>query len=125
MNFLADMGISPASVQYLRKLVHDAVHLQELGLGRLPDVAILAKALAEQRIILTHDLDFGDLLAVTQAALPSVIIFRLSDMRPIAVNHALDQVIERHGSELQHGAIVIASDRRIRVRLLPIRPLQR
>ena len=47
MKFLADMGISPRVVSALRERGHGAVHLQEQGLGKLPDGDILAKARAE------------------------------------------------------------------------------
>lgn len=46
MRFLADMGISPKTVAFLRGLGHDAVHLHALGLDRLPDSAILELARA-------------------------------------------------------------------------------
>ncbi|MEM8559373.1 MAG: DUF5615 family PIN-like protein, partial [Bacteroidota bacterium] len=54
MRFLADMGISPATVAFIRSAGHDALHLREQGLQRLPDVAIMDKARAESRIVLTH-----------------------------------------------------------------------
>lgn len=38
MKFLADMGISPDTVVWLRSLGYDAVHLHEQGLDRLPDM---------------------------------------------------------------------------------------
>jgi predicted nuclease of predicted toxin-antitoxin system len=60
MKFLADMGISPRSAAFLRSLDHDAIHLHEEGLDRLSDASILSKALDEGRVVLTHDLDFGD-----------------------------------------------------------------
>jgi hypothetical protein len=44
MKFLADMGISPGTVQFLRDEGHDALHLHEQDLDRLPDPAILDKA---------------------------------------------------------------------------------
>jgi len=47
------------------------------GLIRLPDVQIVAKAVAESRIVLTFDLDFGDILAVARTSTPSVVILRL------------------------------------------------
>ena len=65
MKFLADMGISLRTVAYVRGLGHDAVHLQEEGLGRLPDPIILAKARDEGRVLLNHDLDFGELMAAS------------------------------------------------------------
>ena len=66
MRFLADMGVSITTVQALRAAAHDAMHLREEGLIRLPDPDIVAKAAQEQRVVLTFDLDFGDILAVAR-----------------------------------------------------------
>ncbi len=63
MKFLADMGISQKTVEWLRNQGHDLVHLREQGLQRLADEDILMKAKTEERIILTMDLDFTNLLA--------------------------------------------------------------
>ncbi len=93
MKFLADMGVSVSTVRRLRDHGHDAVHLREEGLGRLPDVAILEKAKQEGRVVLTFDLDFGDLLATGAHRLPSVVIFRLHDETPPSVTARLLQVI--------------------------------
>ena len=72
MKFLADMGISPATVAFRRSMGHEATHLREEGLERLPDTAVLEKARIENRVLLTHDLDFGELIAASGAVLPSV-----------------------------------------------------
>jgi predicted nuclease of predicted toxin-antitoxin system len=81
----------------------------------------LATALRDKWIILTHDLDFPELLAVSGAELPSVITFRLRDMRPDHVNLHLDAILSHHAPTLEQGAIVSVTEQRIRVRLLPIR----
>lgn len=120
MKFLADMGISPKAVAYLKDRGFDAVHLIEQDLHRLSDQDILAKARAEGRIVLTHDLDFGDLMASSGAQLPAVVIFRLSDMAAVNVNRYLDIVVQEHQVPLQRGAILSVTDRRIRIRSLPI-----
>ena len=70
MKFLADMGISPRLVAELRDKGHDAAHVHERGLGRSTDPEILAAARDEGRILLTHDLDFGKLLAASGGNLP-------------------------------------------------------
>ena len=70
MRFLADMGVSITTVQALRVAAHDAVHLREEGLIRLPDPDIVAKAAQEQRVVLTFDLDFGDILAAARIEAP-------------------------------------------------------
>ena len=123
MKFLADMGISPKTVALLRALGHDATHLQEQGLERLPDPAILVKALAEDRILLTHDLGFGELVAASGGYLPSVIIFRLRNMHPNHVNHYLSQILARYQVELEEGAVISVTEGQIRLRPLPITQL--
>jgi predicted nuclease of predicted toxin-antitoxin system len=122
MKFLADMGISPRTVAFLLSQGHDAVHLHEQGLDRLEDPAILEKARNEGRVLLTHDLDFGDLLAAAGTALPSVVIFRLQNMRPERVNDYLETIISRYAGSLQMGAIASVNERQIRIRHLPIKP---
>jgi predicted nuclease of predicted toxin-antitoxin system len=120
MKFLADMGVSPRTVAFLRSLGHDAVHLHEEGFDRLPDSEILAMARDEGRIALTHDLDFGELMAASGARLPSVITLRLRDMRAATVNRHLQAVIRQYADDLTRGAFISVAEGRIRVRQLPI-----
>lgn len=114
------MGISPDTVSWLRSQGHDAVHLHEQGWDRLSDPEILEKARDEGRVLLTHDLDFGRLLALSGATSPSVIVFRLADMRPDSVNRHLERVLPQAAQELAQGAIVSVREGQIRVRTLPI-----
>ena len=65
MQFLADMGVSMCVVDWLRQQGHDANHLREHGLHRLPDSDIFAKALHEQRILFTYDFDFAEIVALS------------------------------------------------------------
>ena len=120
MRFLLDMGISPLTAVYLRGLGHEASHLHEQDLDRLPDPDILAKALREGSVILTHDLDFADLLAAAGAELPSVVIFRLHNMRPSNVNQHLEAILQRHDQALEEGALISVSEGRYRLRSLPL-----
>ena len=120
MKFLADMNISLSTVLYLRAEGYDAIHLREEGLERSSDVVVLQKAKEESRIILTFDLDFGNLMAASRDFLPSIIIFRLHDETPSAVLPRLLDVIARCRRELAEGAIVVVGDNRLRIRYLPL-----
>ena len=120
MKFLADMGVSPQTVAFLQTLGHDAVHLADQGPERLPDHEILEKARQEGRVLLVHDLGFGELVAAKGAALPSVITFRLRNMHPDQVEAALQLIIPQHWEALEHGAILSVTEGRVRVRSLPI-----
>ncbi len=120
MKFLADMGISQRTVEWLRYQGHDIVHLREQGLQKLDDNTILRKARIEERIVLTMDLDFANLLAWTGEALPSVILFRLGNENYDKINTQLEKILSQCQDELLAGAIVSVNDNTFRVRYLPI-----
>ena len=79
MKFLADMGLSQTTVTWLREHGHDVVHLRDLGMCRAGDNEIVDLARAQGRVVLTFDLDFGDIMAASRERLPSVLIFRLDN----------------------------------------------
>ncbi len=120
VTFLADMGISLKTVVFLRTLAHDAVHLADQGLARLPDRDIVAKAPQEGRILLVHDLGFGELVAASGATLPSVLTFRLRNMHPDRVNGALQRILPQYRDALERGAILSVTEGQVRVRSLPL-----
>lgn len=122
MRFLADAGISPDTVAFLTGHGHDVVHVRTLGMQRAPDRAIADHAAADARIVLTFDLDFGDILALGVLDRPSVVLFRLSNERPDEVNRRLLTVIAEQRAALESGALVLVEDSRYRLRKLPILP---
>jgi predicted nuclease of predicted toxin-antitoxin system len=120
MRFLADMGVSLRTVAWLRASGRDAVHLREEGLHRLANGAIFQKGHAEQRIVLTFDLDFGEIVASSAGSLVSVVLFRLQDTRTEHVNRRLESVLNSSAADRLSGAIVVVEDSRHRVRKLSI-----
>ena len=120
MRFLADAGILPRTVEFLRLCGHDAVHVRELALQRATDRELIDKARADSRVLLTFDLDFGEILALGVVDHPSVVIFRLTNERADAVNRRLEVVLAEQAEALNSGALVLVEDARYRVRRLPI-----
>ena len=114
------MGISPSAATHLRQLGHDAVHLSEERLEDLDDQNIIEKARLENRVLLAHDLDFGEIMAASGSRMPSVVIFRLRNMHPKNVRRHLNVVITDHEESLAQGAIISVTESRIRVRRLPV-----
>ena len=121
MRFLADAGISPRTVEFLREIGHDVVHVRDLSMQRAGDEVVADRARVESRVVLTFDLDFGEVLAVGILDRPSVVIFRLADERPESVNAHLEPVLAERVVELESGALILVEDGRYRVRKLPIR----
>lgn len=120
MRFLVDMNLSPGVAAELRRKGHDAVHLGEAGLATLADASVFLKAAEENRVIVTFDLDFGEIVALSAKPGPGVMLLRLRSARPAAVIARLETAIERTGPALEQGAVVIVEDRRIRTRRFPV-----
>jgi predicted nuclease of predicted toxin-antitoxin system len=120
MKFLADAGVSQRVVHWLKQDGHDAWHVRDEGLQRLPDEQIFQKAAMEVRIILTFDLDFGEILALSAGQMVSVILFRLNNTATPFVIQRLHAVLMDVREALIAGAIVVVEDARHRIRRLPI-----
>lgn len=120
MQFLGDMGVSLRVIEWLRAAGHDAVHLRDEGLQRLPNGDIFQKGLTEKRIVLTFDLDFGEILAGSAGQVVSVVLFRLHDTRTSHVMERLQTVLDQSAAELLAGAIIVVEEGRHRVRKLPV-----
>lgn len=119
MRFLADMGVSNRVVEWLVANGHEATHLRDEGLQRLPNGLIFQKALVEQRVVLTFDLDFGDILAGCNQDWASVVLFRLADATTENVIARLNIVLLNFADDLAQGAIIVVEQSRCRVRRLP------
>ena len=120
MRFLADMGISTQIVAWLNQSGHDAIHLSDEGLQRLPDHLVFEKARKEKRILLTFDLDFGEIAAASGSSKTSVVVFRMKNKRGQNVIERLDAVLQQVSTQLKEGAIICVEETRYRIRRLPI-----
>lgn len=120
LRFLADMGVAMRVVEHLRAQGHDVVHLRDEGLQRLADKDIFAKAIAEARIVITFDLDFGEIAAATRSDCVSIVLFRLPHASTSYVIQRLTAALTAAGEDLPFGIIVTVEANRIRIRHLPI-----
>jgi predicted nuclease of predicted toxin-antitoxin system len=120
MRFLADMGVSQRVVTWLHEQGHDATHLRDEGLQKLENGAIFTKAFRESRIILTWDLDFTEILALSKTGTVSAVVFRLMNTRSTHVVERLERVLSESAQDLEEGAIISVEEGRHRVRLLPL-----
>jgi predicted nuclease of predicted toxin-antitoxin system len=98
---------------------HEATHLRDQGLQRLPNGAIFDKGIAESRVIVTFDLDFGEIVALSKGRKTGVVLFRLRNTRVSFVIQRLSEVIAECSDALARGAVVIVEETRHRVREFP------
>ena len=120
MRLLLDMNLSPTLCSHFAAAGHEAIHWSSVGDLRAQDAAILSYASDHDMIVVTHDLDFGALLAAGHATGPSVIQFRTQDVLGSAFIEAILTTLTRFDQELRQGALLVIDEGRSRVRILPI-----
>ena len=120
MKFLVDMNLSPRWCAVLQAAGWDSVHWSAVGSATASDQEIMQRAQQEQRVVLTHDLDFGAILAATQAVGPSVVQVRAQDVRPQSLSALLIPLLRQHEAELLNGCILTIDEAGARVRILPL-----
>jgi predicted nuclease of predicted toxin-antitoxin system len=120
-SFLADMDISPLTVEALRKEGWDIVRVSHFLSANARDADILQLARRQGRVVVTQDLDFSALLALGGHDRPSLITLRLYASDPETVTRRLLDVVPRVETELREGCAVTIEDATFRIRRLPIR----
>jgi len=122
VRFLVDECLSFRVAEELKAAGHDVRHATECDLQGEPDEAVMHLAVAEERVLVSADTDFGELLASASVTVPSVILFRRSDRRPEVLASVLLANLSEIEDDLTSGALVVITEQRIRIRHLPIKP---
>lgn len=115
-----DASLSPSVVGSLNDAGHDAVHVGDVLPLNAPDEIVFDAAVEQQRVIITADADFGEILARRRARVPSVVLFRTPGGRPSARAQLLLEHLPAVSQDLVDGAIVVFQETRLRVRPLPL-----
>lgn len=121
LRFLIDNALSPLVAESLQQAGYDAVHVRQLGLSAAEDDVTFDLAAQEERVVVSLDTDFGDLLALGRRSRPSVLLFRRrSGRRPEVQVQLLLGNLPQITDALLSGSVVVLEQNRIRIRALPI-----
>lgn len=119
MKFLVDMNLSPRWTILLRDAGWESEHWSKVGHASAPDKEIMAHAAANGFVVLTHDLDFSAILAVTHGKKPSVVQIRAEDVSVEGIGNWTVMALRSMAAELEAGALITIEPDRTRLRLLP------
>lgn len=123
MKLIIDMNLSPLWVTVLRDAGFEADHWSEIGDIRAPDTVIMGWAKVNDRVVITHDLDFSAILAATGGGKPSVVQIRSESLSPNVIGLQVIAALRQMTSELDVGALISIDTSRTRLRVLPLRPI--
>jgi predicted nuclease of predicted toxin-antitoxin system len=120
LKILIDMNLTPKWVDVLQQAGFEAKHWYILGAPNAPDSELFAWARENKFIVFTHDLDFGAMLAATNAESPSVFQIRTEDVSPAALAPRAVELLHRFSTQLSTGALVVIDEMNERIRILPL-----
>lgn len=120
MKTLVDMCLTPRWIEVFRRVEMSATHWSSIGRANTRDIEIMRFAADHEYVVLTHDLDFGAILAVTKGGRPSVVQLRAQDINPDVIGLRVISALRQAESELEAGALLTIDTDRMRLRLLPL-----
>ena len=120
MKLLVDMNLSPRWIPFLTASQVEAVHWSSVGQAKAADTEIMAFAREHGYTVLTHDLDFSAILAVTHGTKPSVVQIRADELNPDVIGSQVVGALRQMSPQLQSGALVSVEPHRTKVRVLPL-----
>ena len=114
------MPVSAMLLDVLRDYGHEGVHAHQLGKDRATDRELLAIARREERVVITADLDFPQLLALSAAEGPGIILFRGGNYTNLEMCDLLERVLQQVPPKTLERSICVVDKQRIRVAPLPL-----
>lgn len=116
MRWLADECVDAILVSCLRDAGHDASYVAEIASGAT-DTEALRRAQEEERLFLTEDKDFGELVYRFKRAVPGIVLLRIEPKKSHLKWTRLESAIAKFGEGL-FGRFVVIEEARFRSRRL-------
>ena len=114
MKFLLDVCAESVPLrEALQNLGHDVLSARE-HCPHASDESLLMLAHKEQRILITEDKDFGELVFLHGLPHPSIV--RLGGMTSMERANAVRSLMKHHGAAMRQGAIIMVTGNRVRIR---------
>lgn len=122
-NLLTDENIHPGVLQFLRSQGFDVLDVKESRLVGADDEALIQKSIRENRLIVTHDSDFGKLAVVKSEPVVGIIYLRPGHIMPEFTITTIRELL-KSDFDLTPPFILVAerSASRIQIRIRPLGP---
>ena len=116
--FLLDENISHETTEFLKSMGYDVKSVAHFGLAGASDEEIAKKAVATKRMLITLDLDFGEIFYFGTRQKLGVIVLRLKHQTIEEVNKALYRLLKSGILEKKsmESSLIVIGEHRVRIR---------
>ena len=123
MKFKLDENLPRALKAALVGLGYSASTVHDEELSSKPDTVVAAAAKAEGRMLLTLDVEFGDLRKYPPGTHPGIILFRPRSLGALTVAQFVEEFVRDSDVEALAGCVAVVERNRVRVRRPPAKSL--
>lgn len=116
MKVKLDENVPNDAVAIFAEHGHDVHTILEEDLVGHSDEDVWAACVAEQRMLVTFDLGFGDVRAYPPASHSGVVVLRLNDQRPRTVADVVRRFLGDYDLDVLVGHLVVVTDTLVRLR---------
>jgi predicted nuclease of predicted toxin-antitoxin system len=114
VKFVADECCDALLVDGLRHSGHDVLYIKEIAPGAGDDT-VLQMAADQQRVLLTEDKDFGELVVRLKLPVYGIVLLRINPADSRSKLARVRHLVQHHGDRLA-GSFVVLSEKRARFR---------
>ncbi len=108
LRFLTDEDIPRSTARVLRDAGFDAVDVRDVGLRGKSDDEVFAYACQDNRLIITCDMGFSNILHFPPSKNPGILVVRIPDSEPIdRFNQEVRRAVEEVGDNLSHHLAIV------------------
>jgi predicted nuclease of predicted toxin-antitoxin system len=117
VKFLADESCAGSVIRALREAGHDVLAIAQLAKGET-DAQVLERAVAEKRVVITEDRDFGEIVYARGSSSAGVIFVKFHSRARLAKPTAVVEAVAKLGARLQ-DAFAVVEPGRVRIAKRP------
>lgn len=115
MKVKVDENMPAAMVKLLQEARHDAATVMDEGLSGTDDSEVIKAATSESRILITFDVDFGNIRAFPPGSHAGVVVFRLHDQRWAVLEEPARRMLKSGTLDRLQRGLAIIDESRIRI----------
>ncbi|MEK7558721.1 MAG: DUF5615 family PIN-like protein [Patescibacteria group bacterium] len=117
LKLLLDANLSPKTRKYLEKKFHfNVIDLATENKHGMTDEQVVKLAKKEKRVIITFDLDFGEIYYFSERGKVGIIVLRLEDQRVESANKVLNKFFQNESKNVDlEKSLVVIDESRIRI----------
>ena len=114
LRVLIDVSSGKAIEEWFRQNGHDVQSVHDRD-PKMDDLDILAWSVSDQRLVVTMDKDFGELVYHSGQAHAGILLLRLESARSSEKIRIVEEIVKTHGDDLS-GKFAVYQNGRLRIR---------